>query len=229
MKIDLKSFREKLTRDKEKKFPTGSTVFIGHQGKGKTLSMVHTTLKLKEEWPKSIIYSNIRLNPNVVKYNYFDTPEGLNKALNISNGEDGVILLIDEAHLFFYRKNGINFDTLMAISQQRKDRRKILFSTQIWEEMDISLRKQVKEIVSCNNIVGIQINTWRDGYRLSYNKQEGEYQAPKIYTEIFKHNDYLYSIYNTYQKIITNRDYYRPLALDNNLFKNQVSISVGKK
>lgn len=229
MKIDFKSFKKKCTKDKTVKFPTGSRVYAAHQGGGKTLSMVHDALILKEKWPEMVIYSNIKIDSNVLKYNYFETPDGLNQAINKTNGDKGVLILIDEAHLFFFRKQGISFDTLMSISQQRKDRRAIFFSTQIWEEMDISLRKQVNEIVKCRHFGNIQINTIYDGHQLSYDKKESQYVAPKLYSSIFKHNDELYHLYNTYQKIITNKDYYRPLAPDNNFIKSQVEISVKKR
>lgn len=116
--------------------------------------------------------------------------------------------MLDEAHLYFGRKDGIPLDVLTCISQQRKDRRRLVFSSQIWEELDISLRKQVKEIVHCRCILGkIQINTVSDGETLHYDKMLGQYVADKKYTEIFKHNNEYYTRYDTYQKIITNDQY----------------------
>ena len=116
--------------------------------------------------------------------------------------------MLDEAHLYFGRKDGIPLDLLTCISQQRKDRRRLVFSSQIWEELDISLRKQVKEIVHCHCMFGkIQINTVSDGETLHYDKQLSQFVADKKYTEIFKHNDEYYKRYDTFQKIITNQEY----------------------
>ena len=202
-------------------FPTGSRVYKGFQGSGKTLSMVDYAFRLRDFYPNCKLYSNIRLFG--IKYYHFDTSDQLVKALNISNGSDGVILLIDEAHLFFNKKTGISLDVLTAISQQRKDRVRLIFSTQIWEELDISLRKQVKEIVNCRCLFGkFQINSISNGETLTYNKQEGEYQAKHIRTEIFKHYDEMYKRYDTYQKIVTNKEYER-LATSPTLVYNKIT------
>lgn len=116
--------------------------------------------------------------------------------------------MLDEAHLYFGRKDGIPLDLLTCISQQRKDRRRLIFSSQIWEELDLSLRKQVKEIVHCRCIFKkIQVNTVSDGETLHYDKQLSRFCADKKYTEIFKHNQEYYTRYDTYQKIITNEEY----------------------
>lgn len=116
--------------------------------------------------------------------------------------------MLDEAHLYFGRKDGIPLDLLTCISQQRKDRRRLVFSSQIWEELDLSLRKQVKEIVHCRCIFGkIQVNTVSDGETLHYDKQTSSFVANKLYTEIFKHNNDYYKRYDTFQKIVTNEEY----------------------
>lgn len=84
------------------------------------------------------------------------------------------------------------------------------FSSQIWEELDISLRKQVKEIVTCHTFFHKwQVNTISDGESLTYDKLASEFVAKKIRTEIFKHNQELYDSYDTYQKIINNKNYNR--------------------
>lgn len=205
MKIYWSSFKKKWKRDKGKKFPVGSRIYIGHQGMGKTLSMVADVIKLKEEFPKCLIFGNLKINiPNYYKIN---TDEDLKYALSVQNGDAGVAVVLDEAHLFFGKKTGIPLEVLTSISQQRKDRRKIFMTSQVWEELDISLRKQVKEIVKCRNIFGmIQFNRVQDGYSLHYDKMQGDYVADKLYTYIFKHNIQLYRCYDTYEKIVNNID-----------------------
>lgn len=136
--------------------------------------------------------------------------------------------MLDEAHLYFGRKDGIPLDLLTCISQQRKDRRRLVFSSQIWEELDLSLRKQVKEIVRCRCVFGkIQVNTVSDGETLHYDKLESAFVANKIYTEVFKHNTEYYKRYDTFQKIVTNEEYtalptIKPII-------NQITATVGKK
>lgn len=214
MKIYYDTFPKKYTRPAPNQFPTGSRVYKGFQGSGKTLSMVKYALDIHKKFPKCIIFSNVIIHGIDKEHYRFITDEKMLKyALSIKRGADGVLVLLDEAHLYFNKKGGISLDVLTCISQQRKDRRRLVFSSQIWEELDISLRKQVKEIVSCSCLFGkFQINTISDGESLTYDKLQGCYTAKKIRTEIFKHNNELYSAYDTYQKIISNDDYDRPLG-----------------
>lgn len=232
MKIDFRSFRLKKTPIKEPQFPTGTRAYKSHQGKGKTLSMVYDSMKLFEEWDKSILFSNVQIKVNdedKKRYHYFNTEKGLYEALRCQNGANGVIVIIDEAHLFFGKKKGISLDVITAISQQRKDRRKIFISSQIWEDLDISLRKQVPEIIDCNNIFNlIQINTVYRGHTLKWDKMESAYIAQKDYTYIFKHNDRLYNLYNTYQKIINNEDYTRLPTNTNNINMGNIEVKLKK-
>lgn len=222
MKIDYKSFVKKWTKQKKNLFPTGTRVYKGFQGSGKTLSMVKYAFDISKVYPKALIYSNIKIN-GLSNYNYLSSDKELHDALNIRNGDNGVLILLDEAHLFFNKKNGISLDVLTAISQQRKDRKRLVFSSQIWEELDISLRKQVKEIVNCRNFGNIQINTISDGETLTYDKQQNEYVAKKIRTEIYKHYDKLINSYDTYQKIYTNKQYNRPYTHNNNFVLQQTN------
>lgn len=218
MKIDFKSFFKHRTPD-EKGFPTGSRVYYGHQGNGKTLSMVRYVEQIKKQFPDCKVFSNVILKyiPDFVQ---IKTPADLSHALSVGNGRAGVLVCLDEAHLFFNNtRGGISLDVLTAISQQRKDRRHIVFTTQIWEEMDISLRKQVPEIIKCRRLLNMIILTYYNGFTMKYNKQENEFIADKEYTEIFKLNDRLYSAYDTYQKIITNNEYSREFA--NNNYRTQ--------
>lgn len=211
MKIYWDTFLKKFQREPKHQFPVGSVVFKGFQGEGKTLSMVQYAFAIKREYPNCVIFSNIRLFG--IEYNYMTEDIDFQKAFVYSNGLDGVLILIDEAHLFFNKKTGISFDVLSCISQQRKDRRRLVFSSQIWDELDISLRKQVDYVVSCSNFLGIlQINKWSKGRTLKYDKLQNEYVAQKDHFEIFKRNIELYNRYDTFQKIIKNTDYQRELA-----------------
>lgn len=202
--VNKQSFKERFTKVKDKGFPVGSRIYTGHQGTGKTLSMVEYAMRIKNAFPDSILVSNIILDYD--DYVFIENDRVLDSAMNSSSGEKGMLILLDEAHLYFGRKNGIPLQVLSAISQQRKDRKRIVFSSQIWEELDISLRKQVKEIVHCKRIGRFQINSIFDGESLTYDKLKSEYVADKIRTEIFKHNDKLYQLYNTRQRIAKNED-----------------------
>lgn len=208
IRIDFDSFTRRAP-DKLEGFPTGSRVYKGFQGSGKTLSMVHYTLKMLDDYPDCLCYSNISIDDDRV--HYYNTPEQLQEILTINNGASGVLIVLDEAHLFWGRKSGISLDVLTAISQQRKDRRRIVLSSQIWEELDISLRKQVKEIVQCNSILRtIIVNRVYDGETLTYDKQQSQYVADLKDIYIYHMTKNETDKYNTLQKIVTNQEYERP-------------------
>lgn len=224
MKIDYPTFLKKWTRPPANQFPVGSRVYKGFQGSGKTLSMVKYAFDISKAFPLCHIFSNIKIT-GLPNYHYIDNDNDVKNALEFPNGAGGVLVLLDEAHLYFNKKSGIPLDVLTAISQQRKDRRRIVFSSQIWEELDISLRKQVKEIVSCRCLFGkVQFNQIFDGETLTWDKLNSCYTAKKIRSEVFKHFDSLYSSYSTFQKITTNSSYsraYSPTPLPTSVTLNQ--------
>lgn len=234
MRVYWDTFVKKYIRPKKNLFPTGSRVYKGFQGSGKTLSMVKYSQDIVKAFPNCAVFSNIKIKgfqSLVVKkieevdefgekieyyirstgnYYFIKNDNDLKLALELRNGKDGALVLLDEAHLYFNKKNGISLDVLTAISQQRKDRRRLVFSSQIWEELDISLRKQVKEIVTCKCFFNkFQFNIISDGETLVWDKLQSMYTAQKIRTEVFKHYDELYKSYDTYQKIISNKEYSR--------------------
>lgn len=207
MRIDWASFKKKYIPPEPNQFPIGSRVYIGHQGEGKTLSMVDYTFRIKEAFSSCKIFTNVKLR-NIPHYRLEDD-EGVIRALNYQNGENGVLVLLDEAHLFFNKKGGIPLEVLTAISQQRKDRRRLIFTSQIWNELDISLRKQVEEVVACRKIGRFQLNTVYDGRTVRIDKSDYSYVMDKKYRELFKHNQEFYDRFDTYQKIIRNDEYDR--------------------
>lgn len=221
MRIYYDTFLKKYIRPPKNQFPTGSRVYKGFQGSGKTLSMVKYAFDIQKEFPDCEIYANLHIK-GLKNFHYIENDTILKEALSRTCGRRGLLILLDEAHLYFNKKSGISLDVLTCISQQRKDRKRLVFSSQIWEELDISLRKQVKEIVNCRCFAGkIQINTISDGETLSYDKLSSQYVAKKIRVEIFKHYQALYDSYDTYQKIITNNEYHRESSSSLNISYTQ--------
>lgn len=229
MKVYFQTFTKKWVKPLRHQFPTGSRVYKGFQGSGKTLSLVFDSFQLQKQFPRCLVYSNVHIK-GLNNFHYIDTDEDLAEALTIGNGADGVLVILDEAHLYFGRKSGIPLDVLTAISQQRKDRRSIWFTSQIWEELDISLRKQVKEIVNCRCFFGmLQFNTFSDGETLSWDKMTSQYVAKSKGSVIFKHSQALYNSYDTYQKIISNKDYARSYNTPNIVYNDTSSLRGNKK
>lgn len=212
MQINWRSFSYHWTKPPSKQFPVGMVVYKGLQGKGKSLSMTVDAYNIKAEFPMCNVYSNMMLKG--IKYNFISNNADLINALNTNNGSDGTLFVLDEAQNLFNKKSGVPFEVMAQFCQNRKNRRCILMTTQIWEDLDVMLRKQVKTVVNCNCILGkIQINTYHNGEELTYDKMSGEYVAPKKFTRIFKHNDIYYNRYDTLEVITTNKNYDRTLTM----------------
>lgn len=226
--IDRKSLTKKKSPEKHGQFPTGTRAYKGWQGRGKTLSITEYVFRLKEKYPECVIFSNVKMQ-GIPDFHYTKTDEEVRQGLRFRNGEKGVINVIDECHLYCNKKTGISIDFLTQISQQRKERRKIVISSQIWEDLDISLRKQVPEIITCRNFLNLQINTISNGEGLHYNKQSGQYEAPLRGVEIFKRNDEYFKRYDTYQKVETNEVYRREITPSTALVVKEISSLKNRK
>ena len=131
--------------------PDGLLMFVGPQGSGKTLSAVNYVYRLLELYPKCILVSNITLTDYPVdneRVFYFENADDLMK---YSNGEFGVIFLIDEIQLYFnsLQSKNINIDVMTQISQQRKQRKHIVGTSQVFGRIAKPLREQFSNIVLC--------------------------------------------------------------------------------
>lgn len=204
MKVDWKSFRKKHTPEKGDKFPTGTRFYIGSMGKGKTLSMVHYVHELKEKYPQCRIFSNVVLK-DLVYYHIKDDLD-LKKALEYENGEDGVLVLIDEAHILMNRKTGTSLDMITAISMQRKDRKRIIMATQRWASMDIDSRRQVDEVVEVHKFWKFQYNLIFHGETVRLDPRDYSFIMDLKDRELFKHNDEYYNRYDTFQRFHSNAE-----------------------
>lgn len=202
--IDWISLKLKLSKDKTKKPPMGMRVYIGPQGHGKTLSMVHDAKKLKDEFPKLYVISNLQLD---FADEIVHGTKKLTKALKKDNGEFGVLMIIDELQLFASKKQGIGYEVFQALCQQRKKRRFLMGTAQDWEDLDVSSRKKVAEVVKTKRIFNIQINKIFDGYSIKYDQKLGEWTCKQKGTSIFKHNDKLYKSYDTYAEVSTQEEF----------------------
>lgn len=73
-----------------------------------------------------------------------------------SNNTQGVIFLIDEIQLYMnsLQSKNINVDVMTQISQQRKQRKHIVATSQIFGRMAKPLREQFSCVIVCKNILG---------------------------------------------------------------------------
>lgn len=123
----------------------GFTFFVGRQGAGKTISMINYLKIMRCKYPDCIIVTNFSC-----KFSDFIMSDW-HDLLNIRNGDKGVIFAIDEIHSEYSSANWKDFpeNLLSEISQQRKQKVKIIASSQAFMRVAKPLREQAFEVVIC--------------------------------------------------------------------------------
>lgn len=181
---------------------TGINIFTGSQGSGKSLSMIHVFKKLISDFPKSIVVTNLEFNfeiPNKIKkYEGFED-------FKIENGIFGVIYLLDEIHLILnsLESKGVPLSIIVELSQQRKQRKLILGTSQVYSRMAKPLREQIRNIIICKNYFSLfQINYLVDAFE-SQEDNNGKLKFKKMKVSFFFHRKEDYLSYDTYKKMDT--------------------------
>lgn len=182
-------------------YPEGLLVFCGSQGSGKTLSAVQYVKKLCIEYPRAILCTNTKINglpahTAVVNYN------GIESLTKYENGEFGVIYFIDEIHLEFnsLESKNVPIEVMVEISQQRKQRKHIIGTSQVYTRMAKPLREQIKNVVICKKLLNcIQVNRLVDGETAREVDGELKFDTTKMF--FWFHSPELYSSYDTYAKM----------------------------
>lgn len=181
--------------------PEGILVFCGWQGSGKTISAVNYIQQLSYMYPDAIICSNTDLpclNPDstFIPYN------GMDSLTTINNGYKGVIYFIDEIQLEYnsLESKNIPIEVFVEIAQQRKQRKHIVGTSQVYERLAKPFREQIRWIVSCQNYFGrIQFNRLIDGQTATEKDGVLYYEKSKPY--IWFHTVSLYNGYDTFAKM----------------------------
>lgn len=221
----------KARRQKDFFWPTGTQVYCGVQGSGKTVSAVKHLLDLKARYPKAIVVSNIRLtyfkakkfndalelkqlvsyfrnDPESFEDSYirFDTMDELAIALtNVNNGFQGVIYVIDEIHTYFNALDSKNVPMYVftEISQQRKQRKLIIGTSQLFLRMAKPLREQCDNLIVCNTIAGFfTIQKAYDGMSLTQD-YDGSLSGRMRKMGWFFHNRKIRNSFDTFQKVVS--------------------------
>ena len=133
----------------EEQFPyAGIWLFTGAQGSGKTLLMMHCLKQMLTEYPKAICVSNISI---------YGTPSYVYKGIEdfdtYNNGADGTIFVIDEIHTLFSSLQSAKMpeSTLTVWSQNRKNRRVILGTSQRFTRVAKGIREQTTWNYECTH------------------------------------------------------------------------------
>lgn len=154
--LDTLKFRVR-SKNKDIFTPSGLTCFCGVQGSGKTLSAVLHVRKLLTLFPKSICVSNLSLDFGASFSDRIFAYTGLSQMHDISNGEYGVIFLLDEIQIEFnsLESKQMSIPVFELVCQQRKQRKTIIGTTQVFARLAKPFREQFKFAVLCDNFAGL--------------------------------------------------------------------------
>lgn len=121
------------------------------------------------------------------------------------NGEQGIIYLVDEIQLYLnsLESKNINMDTVTEISQQRKQRKHIVATSQVFGRMAKPLREQFSNVIVCKKYLGfIQRNFYVDRDSIdTENSSDTKITGTVKHTFTWFHNPSMYKRYDTYYKI----------------------------
>ena len=134
----------------------------------------------------------------------------------LSNGMEGVLYLIDEIHLEFnsLESKNIPIEIMVEVSQQRKQRKHIVGTSQVYMRLAKPLREQIDTVVICKNFLScIQYNKVIDGKTAV--EQNGKLQADIIRKFLWFHRPELYNSYDTYAKMKRYRNEWNGVSRSN--------------
>lgn len=173
----------------------GCIIFTGRQGRGKTIAMVEQALMWQREYPKSKCITNLAYAMQDDELNHWI------KLIDYKNGIQGVICLIDEMQNWFSSNQSKNFppEMLQLVTQNRKNRRVIMGTSQCFARLAKPLREQATEVIKCFTILGCVTFVHRVEPELDSSGDVVKWRHLGFY--YFVHSDEIRQSYDTYKVI----------------------------
>ncbi len=174
----------------------GVHLFCGEQGSGKTTAVVDL---LANKWQK--MYGKLKVFTNM-DYKYQDGEISHWKDLiSNNNGIYGVVNVIDEIQNWFNSLQSKDFppEMMLEITQQRKQRKVILGTAQVFGRVAKPIREQTsfvylpKTFFGCVTIVKVSKPIYYDESTFEFKKY--------LKTYFFVHNPFIRNSFDTYKKI----------------------------
>lgn len=191
---DLKNF------DREEFQEYGMTIYCGRQGGGKTTAMVEYLERMRKKYPKCIIVTNFG-------YKYEDYPmKSWRDFFKYRNGKYGVIFAIDEFQNEYNSNDYRDFpdDLLRQITQQRKQRIKIVATSQVFTRVVKQVREQCYEVVECRTLAGRWTFTKcfdADDYNLAIDDVEKKNKLRRKWRRNFIQTNALREAFDSYEVV----------------------------
>jgi len=196
----LIQFPERLSLDMYNRDPDdfneyGLHMFCGEQGSGKTTAIVHLLQTMQHKYAKLKVRTNM---------NYINEDGQINhwqELVENTNGTYGQIEVLDEIQTWFSSNQSKDFppDMLTEISQQRKQRKMLIGSAQVFSRIAKPIREQTTfvylplTIAGCLTIVRVSKPQYWDDEKQVFKRYIRNY--------FFVHTEELRNAFETYKKI----------------------------
>lgn len=156
--------------------------------------------------------------------------QGLDMLKSVNNGKCGVVFLIDEIHLELnsLESKNIDIEVMVEISQQRKQKKHIVGTSQVFMRMAKPLREQIHDIIICKNYFKcFQLNKWIVG-------ETAEEKNGKLVADIkgrfcWFHKLEYYNEYNTYAKMRRYNKEWQGRKRVDNIYNTESEVKVCNK
>lgn len=202
----------------------GCIIFTGRQGAGKTVALVEFMRSMQNTYPMAQVITNLG-------YKYENAVlDDWRPLITYKNGIFGVIAAIDEMQNWFSSNQSKDFppEMLQVITQNRKNRRIILGTSQVFTRLSKPLREQVTEVRECHTFFGCITFVVRKEPILGAEGDVDSYKHRGMY--FFVHDQDLRDSYDTY-KVIDSlaKSGFQPRQPEGNITVNNTVVSGGKK
>lgn len=159
IKDEIKNFYHRKIKKEVKPYDYyGVYLFCGRVGCGKTISMVEKAQRIKQQYPNVKIYSNFHTDISDDIITSWEQLEDLHNYDSDGN-EQGILFLFDEIHLTFSSQawQTAPENLLSYISLQRKNKKCIFCSSQVWTRVNKIIREQADYVIECKPFFGRRI------------------------------------------------------------------------
>lgn len=194
--IDWRSFSKKRSPLKGG-FPTGMVLFTGRQGGGKSLSQSRYVYQLQEKFGAKV-YSATDYKRADVKIDESEISDHILTKRDVRP----TVFLLDEIQVLLDTTAGkLKPEVLKAIAQQRKRNTSIIGTLQVFLDLDIRYRRQIKYVVNCSFVGPIQIERWLEGETLTFDQESNKYSGRIAHIRIWKRHNEIFNLYDTHEVV----------------------------
>lgn len=182
-------------RDPDEFREHGLHMFCGEQGSGKTTAVVQKLLELEKRYPKSKVRTNMSYSNEVAPIEHWKD------LVANDNGIFGQVEVLDEIQTWFSSLQSKDFppEMITEISQQRKQRKMIIGTAQVFSRIAKPIREQTTFVYlpmtffGCLTIVRVSKPQFWDDEKQNFKRY--------LRTYFFVHTKEVREAFDTYKKI----------------------------